>query len=298
MSHDSRDPAKLGFGPPEDRTPPENGELTLADLQYPDALEARVRTRASETEERAAQVRAAVRAELRRSFTDVKALLFRRILQCFQLFNDVCMAFLGKGSVAVTAARKQAAVSAETARENAEIARELAGSYMERFQRRLSGGVLIYRLEKTEEGYRDRTAFPAYRRDAQTYLSMPQLWDSGIVIGRFDRCRGYWRGQDLSERGLRITVLRRPDGDLFRIRGVDDDLPLLPAREALIVLARYPGKGAFEIGAIMPGLIAAALNSELNVEMASDLASRFKKLARAYLRVRDERNKLRGLIES
>ena len=297
MSHDSRDPAKLEFEPLEDRRQPKNNDLTLADLQYPDALEARVRRRASEAEDRAERVRAAVRVELRRSFADVRALLFRRILQCFQLLGDVLMALLGKSSIAIVAARKQISASAETARESAGITRELTGSYVERFLQRLSGSVLIYRLEKTDEGYRDRTAFPAYKLDAQSHLATPKPWDSGIVIGRFDRCRGYWRGHNLSKRGLRITVRRRPTGDLFKIQGFDDDLPPLPAREALIVLARYPGKGAFEVGAIMPGLIAAALNSELNVKMASDLVTRFKKLARAYLRVKDERDKLHNLLD-
>lgn len=281
MSDDFRDPAR--------------DELTLADLEYPDTLEARIRARVGEAEDRAAQVRAAVQTELRRSFADVQALFIRRTLQCFQLFGDILMALMGKGSLAVAAARKRAAASTEAARENAEIMREVTGSYVERFWKRVNGVVFIYRLQKTEEGYNDRTAFPAYKLDAHAHLATPHAWESGIVIGRFDHCRGFWRGQDLSGRGLRITVLRRPTGDLFKIQGVDNDLPLLPAREALIVLARYPGKGRFEIGAILPGLIAAALNSELNVEMACDIAARYKKLARAYLRVRNERNKLRGL---
>lgn len=272
----------------------DDSDVTEEDLLFPDRLEERIRARqtAGEVNERAAN--SAFLAEMRHSFGYIGFSALRRVLQFFVFILDILTAFAGGGSKVMKAAKKGATSAKSVVVENNALAKNLAETYLRRVWRLLRGPVLLYRLERRAEGFHERTADFIDRVDLRGCLSSNPPVHAALVVGRFDKVEAYHRGKLVD--GLRVKLLRREQGNLFELHCDDAHLPPLPPAEILQLLARHTEGTRFCSAEILAVLLRKGLSAEAAVAAAHDAATRIKKIAPRYRKLREENAKLRGLL--
>lgn len=265
--------ARRPAGPADAAGPDGAPETKSSDVAWVDRLDERIRRRLAERDALDAAVEATIAAERRASLVHLRRLAVRRAGQVLLFLRDVC------GGVAGRPAPAPELPDAETADVTADGA---AGheSYVDRLVRRLRGRVVLYRLQRIDDGFLTRTALVCDVVDLPRYLRGSSVRLSAIAVGRFDRTRTFLHGTDGTKCGIRCRAIRRPEGDIFVIRDAFGHRlpPLLPDTALLLLAHHRADESQFGWAAVIRRVVLKAASTNVLLDWNGDLLRRVREL--------------------